>query len=405
MFGQFAQELANAQAWTLADARAALTDVNALRIMVDARQAGTRVDLSGAKVDGSVPLPTFDPGSGASRDWLATGYDFDAPNGFGFSGSLDLGGTFGSCESTCALEIEFGHVDGAQDQPPTVRDHAADVSGDEGSPLTTHGSFTDPDGDPLTIDASSAGSVTDHGDGSWTWKLVPPDNGGGSVTVTATDGKGGTATDRFSWSAANVPPTIVSLSPNVTTALTGSDVTWTATATDPGSADTFTWWFDGGGATPGDLTTTFTRTYSACGSHTLEATVADDDGGSFTATSSTSVAVADGVVLPPLGVGAVRAVTAGSVVPVRVWIGCDGQFWSGLHPTISVAGGGALDPAVSADGGGDVMREVTGAYMFALRVPDSIGSATVTAGDRLSIVVEPFGPSGGALQTTLQIRA
>ncbi|MGE5227854.1 MAG: Ig-like domain-containing protein [Planctomycetaceae bacterium] len=405
VFAHVAQELANAQGGTLADAQAALGDVNALRIMVDAHQAGTTVVLRGATVDGNVALPTFDPGAGTSQEWFGTGYDFDAPNGFSLSGSLDLGGTFGTCATTCALEIGFGHL-ASVDQPPVVTDHAADVSGDEGSALSTHGSFTDPDGDPLTIAASGAGSIADHGDGSWSWQLVPADDGQGTVTVTASDGRGATATDTFTWDAANVPPTIVSLTPSVATTVTGSDVTWTAAATDPGTADTFTWWFDDGAGVPGGLTTTFTRSYASCGSHPLTATVADDDGGSDTATSATSVSVADATMLPPLGARAARPVRPGSVVPVRVWIGCDGVFWSGLHPTVAVAGGGALAPATSPDGGTDAtMREVDGAYLFDLRVPDALGAAPLRTGDRLTIVVEPFGPSGGTVSATVQVRA
>jgi hypothetical protein len=403
VFAHVAQELANARGWSLADARAALGDVNALRIAADDRQTGTHVGLSGATVDGSVSLPAFDPGAGTSQEWFGTGYDFDQPNGFSLSGSLDLGGTFSTCATTCALEIGFGHMT-SLDQPPVVAVHAANVSGDEGGTLSTGGSFTDPDGDPLAITASGAGSIADHGDGSWSWDLVPPDDGQGTVTVTASDGRGGTATDTFAWSAANVPPRIVSLTPNVATAITGGDVTWTATATDPGTADTFAWSFDGGVGSPGDLTTTFTRSYATCGSHTLTATVTDDDGGSDTATSATSVAVADATMLPPLRDGA-RMLTAGSVVPVKVWVGCDGVFWSGLHPTVAIAGGGTIGPAVSADGSDDVMREVEGAYLFNLRIPDAIGAAALRTGDRLTIVVAPFGAGGATLDTTVSIRA
>jgi hypothetical protein len=403
VFAHVAQELANADGWTLAQARTALSDVNALRIAADARQLGTYVGLSGAMVDGTVSLPTLASDAGTSQEWFGTGYDFDQPNGFSLSGSLDLGGTFGTCATTCALEIGFGH-EASADQPPIVSHHAANVSGDEGSTLSTHGSFSDPDGDPLTITANGAGSFSDHGDGSWSWGLTPADDGHGTVTVTASDGRGGTATDSFTWEALNVAPTIVSLTPSVATTVTGSDVTWTATATDPGTADTFTWWFDGGAGVPGGLTSTFTRSYATCGSHALQATVADDDGGTDTATSATSVTVADAQVLPPLGVGG-HAVKAGSVVPVRVWVGCDGVFWSGLHPTVAIAGAGTLAPAVSADGGDAVMRELDGAYLFNLRVPVAIGAASLRTGDRLTIEVQPFGPAGGSLATTVQVRA
>src|SRR5437867_4202421 len=257
----FAQVLATANGWTLARARTALTGVDALRIMLDDRQAGSTVTLRGATVDGNVGLGTFDPGAGSTNTWLGTGYDFDAPAGFSFSATVNLGGSFGTCTDTCAIEVKFGHFTPPY-RPPVVRDHAADVTGHEGETLETRGAFTDPDGDPLSITGSGAGTVRDHGDGTWSWQYLPPDDGSGSVSVTASDGKGGTATDVFSWVADNVPPTIASLTPSATTVLAGADVTWTVVATDPGIDDTFMWWFDGGAGVPGGLTTTYTTSYT-----------------------------------------------------------------------------------------------------------------------------------------------
>ncbi|TMM25466.1 MAG: hypothetical protein E6F95_01770 [Actinobacteria bacterium] len=361
--------------------------------------------LSGATVDAGMSLGSFDPGAGSSRDWLGSGYDFDSPNGFSISGSLGLGGSFATCIDTCVLQITFGHVT-PPNRPPVVRERGANVSGNEGSPLVTHGSFTDPDGDPLTISGSGVGTLTDNGDGRWSWRHVPPDDGNGTVSVTASDGNGGTATDAFSWRAVNVPPTIVSLTASTTTALAGSDVTWTATATDPGTADTFTWWFDGGAGSAGGLTTTYTRSYASCGTYALEARVADDDGGSDSATSRATVSVGDGAVLPPLGSGGKDLVQTGQVVPVKVRIGCGGAFWGGLAPAIAMVNGGETYPAVSvsaADQPG-VMRELDGMYLYNLRIPSSMGSHDLVKGDDLTVRVEPFGSAGGALDVTIQIR-
>lgn len=404
VFTNFTQELATAKGWSLAQAQAALSDVDSLRLSVDDRQAGTKMVLSGATVDAGVSLGSFNPGAGSSKDWLGSGYDFDAPNGFTVSGSLDLGGSFGTCEDTCALQIMFGHST-PPNRPPVVQEHGANASGDEGSALATHGSFSDPDGDALTITGAGAGSVTDHGNGRWSWRNVPLDDGNGSVTVTASDGNGGTATDVFSWRADNVPPTIVSLTPSTTTALAGSDVIWTATATDPGTADTFTWWFDGGAGNAGGLTTTYTRSYSSCGTYALDATVADDDGGSDSATSDATVSVGEGAVLPPLGFGK-DLVQTGQVVPVKVRIACDGVSWAGLAPAITLVHADDTYPAssVAAVDHPGVMRQVDGMYLYNLRIPSSLGSHDLVKGDELTIRVEPFGSAGGALDVVVQIR-
>lgn len=404
VFRNFTQELATAEGWTLARARSALGDVNALRVMIDGREAGSGIVLRDATVDGAVPLGPFSPGSGFRQDWLGSGYDYDEPNGFKVSGSLDLGGSFATCEDTCALEIKFGHIP-PLNRVPVVQDHSPDVTGLEGDTLTTNGSFSDPDGDALTITGAGAGSVTDHGNGRWSWRNVPLDDGNGSVTVTASDGNGGSATDVFSWRADNVPPTIASLTPSTTTALAGSDVIWTATATDPGIADTFTWWFDGGAGNAGGLTTTYTRSYSSCGTYALDATVADDDGGSDSATSDATVSVGEGAVLPPLGSGK-DLVQTGQVVPVKVQIGCDGVFWAGLAPAIKLVHADDTYPAssVAAVDQPGVMREVEGMYLYNLRIPSSLGSHDLVKGDELTIRVEPFGSAGGALDVVVRIR-
>jgi Bacterial Ig domain/PKD domain len=492
VFRSFAQELATANGWALAQAQTALADVNALRIIVDDRQIGSKVTLTGATVDGSTAVGPFDPGAGASATWLATGYDFDAPNGFTFAGTVNLGGTFGTCDDTCAVQIVFGHftptnrppvvrdhaadtsghrgdtlrtggsftdpdgdplsitgsgagnvidhgdgtwswrfvptADGsdtvtvtasdgnggtatdrfawsAVNVPPEVIDHAANTSGSEGDTLTTTGSFADADGDPLSISASGAGTLTDHGDGTWGWKDVPPDDGSGSVTVTASDGQGGTATDTFTWSAGNVPPTIVSLTPNVTTVLAGTEVTWTAVASDPGTGDTFLWSFDGGAPVPGGLTTTFTRTYDACGTYTLDAAITDDDGGSDHAVSDATVTVAEAAVLPPLGAGP-RLVQKGQVVPIKIRVGCGDAYRDDLHPAIELGSGDGTSPAesVSAADTPGVMRRDGDGYLYNLRVPRAVGGTELGRGDRITVLVRPFGPEGGALEIELEIR-
>ena len=51
------------------------------------------------------------------------------------------------------------------------------------------------------------------------------------------------------------------------------------------------------------------------------------------------------------------------------------------------------------------MRELDGAYLFNLRVPDALGAASLRTGDRLTIEVQPFGPAGGSVDTTVQVKA
>ena len=129
---------------------------------------------------------------------------------------------------------------------PTVSTDAGNVSGNEGSPgLSNSGAFSDQDNDALTLSLGGVGSltapvglVTPPGGGSWSWSYVPPDNGSGSVTVTADDGHvGGTASDSFNWSAANVAPT-ASITGAPTTSPEGTQISLGSSVTDPSSVDT-----------------------------------------------------------------------------------------------------------------------------------------------------------------------
>jgi hypothetical protein len=400
VFRDLTQEVANANGWTLARARAALVDVNSLQLSVDDRQAGAHLNLRDVMVDDTEALGSFgNPGSASS--WLATGPALTGSDGFAVSGSLDLGGAFATCTDLCSIDLMLGYYR-PPNEPPVVRRAAEDTAGHEGGALAAAGAFVDPDGDPLAISGEGRGTLTDHGDGSWSWTLSPTDDGSGVVKVTASDGKGGSVTDAFEWAADNLPPNIVSLTPGTSTVLAGADVTWTALATDPGSGDTHVWSFDGGLGSASGLNPTFTRHYPGCGTYTLDATVTDDDGGSDTQTSNAAVTVGEAAVLPPLASGR-TLVQPGRVVPVKVRVGCADGPWLDLAPSIELLDGSGSIPAGSvsnADTAG-VMRAVDGMYLYNLRIPSD---RAVARGGELTVHILPFGPAGGAIDIPLQLR-
>jgi hypothetical protein len=380
-FQRFTQELATAKGWDLAQAQDALDGVNALLVEVDSRQAGASVVLRDAVVDGAARVGTLDPGGGAQRRWLATGYDFDAAGGFRLDAALDLAGTFNACTDTCGIEIRFGHLEPPNDRP-TVLLAAEDVDGPEGATLATGGSFTDPDGDALQLSATGAGTLVDHGDGTWSWTLATDDDGAGTVVVTADDGNGGEATDAFDWSATNVAPTIVSLEPSATTVLTGAEVVWTASASDPGTADELSWAFDGGVGTGVGATTTYATRYDACGIYALDAAVTDDDGGDHAATSSTTVTVIGGTLLEPAGAEGIAIGRRGRTLPLKLRLGCGEENLGGFVPEVWL--GGELVGR---------MREQDAFYRFNLALD---GPGTVW--------IAPFGAGAGGLALQVRLR-
>ena len=189
--------------------------------------------------------------------------------------------------------------------PPTA-DAGGPYAKDEGSALTFDGSGSDdPDlgaGDVLTYDwdfgdgATGAGATPSHTYG---------DDGVFTVTLTVEDSHGETSTATTTATIANLDPTLA-IDPTGLVLLDGGEVflgrvgtdqTHSADATDPGSDDlTFTWgfgpentYFNDGAApdpdpSPGPLfpfsaNDSATVLFSAPGFYVIEATVADDDGG------------------------------------------------------------------------------------------------------------------------------
>lgn len=274
------------------------------------------------------------------------------------------------------------------------------VSVAEGSPATMTGTYAGAgEGVPVNLDAS-VGVVTTAPDGTWSWTDTP-DDGPGSVPVTITATAGDQqAIAAFDLVVTNVAPTATALVPAAPIALVGQPVTFAGTATDPSAADTaagFSWTFDD------------PATFDSCGSHTVEATATDKDGGVSAPVTSTSVEVVDASFSTPLVAGARNLVRGGQVVPVRVVVGCDGTALEGLAPTVTLITGD-VDPETAdddptlvvpaADAVGDttgVMREVEGGYLYNLRVP------TGPSGTLYTIRVRPAA-GAGPVSAVLQVR-
>jgi hypothetical protein len=244
---------------------------------------------------------------------------------------------------------------------PALDTAALDATGNEGSTLTTSGSFTDQDGnDTLTI-TSDDGLVTDNGDGTWSWSLPTTDNGSGTVTVTASDGEHTSATDQFDWSAANVAPTIsgVTVGGTGTACIGGNNVTLDYSFSDPGTSDTWDIDIDWG---DGSSHTTYTDSSTqgaqsqeshnyAAGSYTITVTVTDDDGGTDSDTSGTvSLTYAMSGILPPFNPDGTSVWKYGSTIPVKVRVtDCDGNPVPGLILKVGTQLMASSNPAASID--------------------------------------------------------
>ncbi|HEX2195327.1 MAG TPA: S8 family serine peptidase, partial [Actinomycetota bacterium] len=182
---------------------------------------------------------------------------------------------------------------------PLIAADDADVTVAEGQTATNTGTFSDPNGDPVTLSAS-AGTVTDTGGGTWSWSF-PTNDGptqGQDVTITATDDKNESASVTFPLVVNNVAPSVSVDPAQVTTISEGDFVNASAAFSDPGWADTYgsmiDWGTPGGdtsvGATdvttqgpPQDLgTSSGSFQYGDNGTFDVSIDVTDDDGGTGT---------------------------------------------------------------------------------------------------------------------------
>ncbi len=230
---------------------------------------------------------------------------------------------------------------------PVVLTAASDVNIDEGSTVTASGAFSDSDaGDVLTLSASSTvGTFVDNGNGSWTYSLPTRDNTAGTVTVTATDKAGATATDDFAYLVNNVAPAVgMQVKANDSF---GCSVSATVDWQDPGLDDRHTGsfaWSDGvTGALSGNPTTV-TRAFTQAGRYDVSSTVTDDDHGAGSATGSHTVYNLPSALLQPVNDARngqpLSSFKLGSTIPVKITVkDCAGSSVAALAPQVSVATG------------------------------------------------------------------
>ncbi|MFJ1766780.1 PKD domain-containing protein [Amycolatopsis sp. NPDC088138] len=181
---------------------------------------------------------------------------------------------------------------------PPVVSAGGPYSGNEGSAVPITGTATDPDnpgvGTTWTIAPSSGvdpGTACAFGNANTLSTTVTcNDDGVFTLTLTADDGVNPPVVKTTTVTVANVAPAVTITAPADGALVSpGTPVAVTAPFTDPGSHDTHTCtvdFGDGGPPVPGTITGTTcqaSHSYSASGSHTITARVADDDGAAGTA--------------------------------------------------------------------------------------------------------------------------
>ena len=182
---------------------------------------------------------------------------------------------------------------------PDVAANNATVTVNEAQTATNSGTFSDPNGDSVTLSAS-VGTVTPGGGGTWSWSFLTNDGPSQSqtVTITATDSTNITNTTTFSLVVDNVDPTVTVESDQVTHISEGGSVDAHSSFSDPGYLDNpytaVVDWGDvllgtsfgavtmitDGGPGPDTGEVHASKVYGDDGGFTVGTTVTDKDGGS-----------------------------------------------------------------------------------------------------------------------------
>ncbi|HEX9096903.1 MAG TPA: PKD domain-containing protein [Candidatus Dormibacteraeota bacterium] len=219
--------------------------------------------------------------------------------GLGSPPPVDIGGrawTAPGCIWTCAwtsagfFPMDFAFEAGMTAAPPkpansapTVKANLDAVQVNEGAVPTAAGTYSDPDGDTVTLSASD-GTVTPGAGGTWSWKGAAADEGQGqTITITADDGHGNSATAQFTTVVVSVLPTAkISGAPG--SVREGQTIALTASATSPSAEDTaagfaFNWTAtEYGNALPGSSGSSFSLKTDDEGVYVITLTATDESG-------------------------------------------------------------------------------------------------------------------------------
>jgi predicted extracellular nuclease len=257
---------------------------------------------------------------------------------FSYSPNLNFNGSdsfsYQVCDPLirCAITTATMTVNPINDQS-LISLAQADVNVAEAQVATNLVQASDVDGDTLSLSAS-IGSLTDNGNGSWSWQFATTDGPAQSqvVLITVDDAHGGSNQASFNLSVTNVAP--VANAGSDQTVNRNAVVSLAATWTDPatGFDDLYSWTWDTNGDSLADTngtaaygtTVPATASFVVEGSYTLSFTITDKDG----ANSS------DAVVVTVLN----QAPVCTAAVPSSAAI------WPANHSMVPVSISGITDP-------------------------------------------------------------
>ncbi|WP_152912583.1 Hint domain-containing protein [Candidatus Rhodobacter oscarellae] len=261
----------------------------------------TFIVASGAEGDGDVITGGNGPDDSADNDTLDLRGAGQVTINASADGSDD-GAQSGTVTFSDGSMLTFSQIEtiltDPQNEAPTANDDTVNVDEDQSVTFNPTANDTDPDGDPLEVTSISDpanGTLTDNGDGTYTYEPDPNYNGPDSVTYTIQDPSGETSTATVTFNVAPVnddpvanddsgstlqgTPVEVNLLGNDTDV--DGDTLEIASVSVPAS--------QGAVVDNGNGTVTFTPAVAFVGDAEITYTVSDGNGGSDTGTATVTV--------------------------------------------------------------------------------------------------------------------
>jgi hypothetical protein len=205
-------------------------------------------------------------------------------------------------------------------QKPTLTRSLTAVTVNEGSPATNAGTFDDSLGRAMVTLTASLGTITrDDSTGIWSWSYTPDDGPSGptTVTLTATNFSGLTATATFTLTVNNVAPAAAVSGPS--DGVRGQARTFALTASDSSSVDQaagFTFAVDWGDGTTQTVTgpsgTAASHTFTVSGTYNVWVTATDKDGDTSAAATRAVTITAVALQTDPTDPGKTALVVGGT---------------------------------------------------------------------------------------------